>query len=139
MISGDNSKYNTLLSPIKKHIKTIKSSNDLFQNQNKNNNNHLLSRKDTMYLSCINEKDYPVRKFKQITTNRDWSLNLYNLDIPGSSPKKYGLLNKKIDFTNNNRDIEKSYPPKLFEKLIPNYSLSNKDIEGSTPHHLKVK
>ena len=139
MISGDNSKYNTLLSPIKKNIKTIKSNNDLFQNQNKNNNNHLLSRKDTMYLSCINEKDYPVRKFKQITTKRDWSLNLYNLDITGSSPKKYGLLNKKIDFTNNNRDIEKSYPPKLFEKLIPNYSLSNKDIEGSTPHHLKAK
>ena len=139
MISENNNKYNIILSPVKKKIKPIKSSIDLFQNQNKNNNNHLLSRKDTMYLSCINDNDYPPRKLKQITTKRDWSFNLYNLDIPGASPKKIGLLNKKIDFTNNNRDIEKSYPPKLFKKLNPNYSLSNKDIEGSTPLHMKTK
>ena len=139
MISENNNKFNIILSPVKKKIKPIKSSIDLFQNQNKNNNNHLLSRKDTMYLSCINDNDYPPKKLKQITTKRDWSFNLYNLDIPGASPKKFGLLNKKIDFTNNNRDIEKSYPPKLFKKLNPNYSLSNKDIEGSTPLHMKTK
>jgi len=138
MLSENNTQENKALSPIKKSIKTIKSSNDLFQNQNKYNNCHLLSRKDTMYLSSLNSNDYPIRKFKQMSSNREWSLNLYNLDIKGSSPRKFGLLTKKIDFTNNNKDIEKSSPSQLFKKVIPNYSLSCKDIPGATPHHLKA-
>jgi len=138
MLSENNTQENKALSPIKKSIKTIKSSNDLFQNQNKYNNCHLLSRKDTMYLSSLNSNDYPIRKFKQMSSNREWSLNLYNLDIKGSSPRKFGLLTKKIDFTNNNKDIDKSSPSQLFKKVIPNYSLSCKDIPGATPHHLKA-
>ena len=50
-----------------------------------------------------------------MSTNRDWSLNLYNLDIEGSSPRKFGIIANKIDFTNQNKDIEKSFPyvPKI--------------------------
>ena len=69
-----------------------------------------------------------------MVTNRDWSLNLYNLDIEGSSPRKFGLFSNKIDFTNKNKDIEKSspYTQKILKK--PNYNLSNEDIEGSRPN-----
>ena len=137
MASENNTQDNNILSSIKKNIKTIKSSNDLFQNQYQYNNCHLLSRKDTMYLSSLNSNDFPIRKFRQMPSKREWSLNLYNLDIQGSSPRKFGLLTKKIDFTNNNKDIEKSSPSQLFKKVIPNYSLSCKDIQGATPHHLK--
>ena len=137
MTSENNTQDNNILSSIKKNIKTIKSSNDIFQNQYQYNNCHLLSRKDTMYLSSLNSNDFPIRKFWQMPSKREWSLNLYNLDIQGSSPRKFGLLTKKIDFTNNNKDIEKSSPSQLFKKVIPNYSLSCKDIQGATPHHLK--
>ena len=137
MTSENNTQDNNILSSIKKNIKTIKSSNDLFQNQYQYNNCHLLSRKDTMYLSSLNSNDFPIRKFRQMPSKREWSLNLYNLDIQGSSPRKFGLLTKKIDFTNNNKDVEKSSPSQLFKKVIPNYSLSCKDIQGATPHHLK--
>ena len=137
MTSENNTQDNNILSSIKKNIKTIKSSNDIFQNQYQYNNCHLLSRKDTMYLSSLNSNDFPIRKFRQMPSKREWSLNLYNLDIQGSSPRKFGLLTKKIDFTNNNKDIEKSFPSQLFKKVIPNYSLSCKDIQGATPHHLK--
>lgn len=137
MASENNTQDNNILSSIKKNIKTIKSSNDIFQNQYQYNNCHLLSRKDTMYLSSLNSNDFPIRKFRQMPSKREWSLNLYNLDIQGSSPRKFGLLTKKIDFTNNNKDIEKSSPSQLFKKVIPNYSLSCKDIQGATPHHLK--
>ena len=137
MTSENNTQDNNILSSIKKNIKTIKSSNDIFQNQYQYNNCHLLSRKDTMYLSSLNSNDFPIRKFRQMPSKREWSLNLYNLDIQGSSPRKFGLLTKKIDFTNNNKDIEKSSPSQLFKKVIPNYSLSCKDIQGATPHQLK--
>ena len=137
MTSENHTQDNNILSSIKKNIKTIKSSNDIFQNQYQYNNCHLLSRKDTMYLSSLNSNDFPIRKFRQMPSKREWSLNLYNLDIQGSSPRKFGLLTKKIDFTNNNKDIEKSSPSQLFKKVIPNYSLSCKDIQGATPHHLK--
>ena len=45
-----------------------------------------LNRKDLSDLSNINDK---TRNFKKLNTNRDWSLNLYNLDIEGSSPRKF--------------------------------------------------
>ena len=137
MLSENNTQEKNTLSPIKENIKSLKSSNDLFQSQNQYNYCHLLSRKDTMYMSSLNSNDFPIRRFKQMPTKREWSFNLYNLDIKGSSPKKFGLLSKKIDFTNNNIDIEKSTPSHLFKKLIPNYSLSSKDIQGGSPHHLK--
>ena len=139
MQSENNTQEKNIFSPVKNNIKTIKSTNDLFQNKNQYNNNHLLSRKDTMYLSSLNSNDFPMKKFKYISSKRDWSFNLYNLDIQGSSPRKFGILNKKIDFTNNNKDIDKSSPSHLFEKSIPNYSLSNEGIEGSKPAHLRCK
>ena len=39
-----------------------------------------LSKKDTMSLSTINSNDAKIRPFKKIDTQRDWSINLYNLD-----------------------------------------------------------
>jgi hypothetical protein len=94
-----------------------------------------LNRKDLMYLSTVNNNDFPKRKFKQLNTNRNWSINLYNLYIEGSSPRKFGAFNQKIDFTNKNDDIEKSSPKILHIKLNkPEYNLSNLDIEFSKPN-----
>ena len=99
-----------------------------------------LNRKDTMYLSTMTQKDFPMRKFKQLETNRNWSINLYNLDIEGSSPRKFGAFHQKIDFTNKNDDIEKSFPKRLHIKLKkPEYNLSNADIEFSSPRCVKNK
>lgn len=42
-----------------------------------------LNRKDLMSLSTINNNDLNIKKFKQLDTKRDWSINLYNMDIPG--------------------------------------------------------
>ena len=137
MLLENNKQKNEIVSQNIKDIKKAKSSNNLFPNQN--NNFPFLSRKDTMYLSVINSNDFPLRKFKQLSSERNWSLNLYNLDIEGSSPKKFGLFTKKIDYTNKNRDIEKSYPIEHYKKIVPNYSLSNKDIEGTTPKLIKIK
>ena len=142
MLSENNTQENKALSPIKKSIKTIKSSNDLFQNQNKYNNCHLLSRKDTMYLSSLNSNDYPIRKFKQMSSNREWSLNLYNLDIDGTQPRKFGIFTNKVDFINKNDDIERSNPKIIHYHLKkPEYNLSNRDIEKSFPSavHFKTK
>ena len=105
------------------------------------NNLKMPLRKDLMSLSCINEKDTNIKKFKQINTKRNFSLNLYNLDIEGSSPKIL-LYTNKIDFINKIDDIEKSSPTKLFIKPNkPEYNLSNEDIEKSTSnfHHLNTK
>ena len=99
-----------------------------------------LNRKDTMYLSTMTHKDFPIKKFKQLQTRRNWSINLYNLDIEGSSPRKFGAFHQKIDFTNKNDDIEKSYPKKLHIKLKkPEYNLSNSDIEYSNPQCVNTK
>ena len=136
MLLENNKQINDINSQKIKDLKKAKSYNILYQNQD--NNFPFLKRKDTMYLSTINSNDFPLKKFKQLTTNRDWSLNLYNLDIEGSSPTKFGLFTKKVDFTNNNRDIEKSYSIQCYKKIIPNYSLTNKDIEGSQPKLLKI-
>ena len=99
-----------------------------------------LNRKDTMYLSTMTHNDFPIRKFKQLQTKRNWSINLYNLDIEGSSPRKFGAFHQKIDFINKNDDIEKSFPKKLHIKLKkPEYNLSNSDIEYSNPQCVKSK
>ena len=99
-----------------------------------------LNRKDLMYLSTLTNNDFKIRKFKQLHTNRNWSINLYNLDIEGSSPRKFGAFNQKIDYTNKNDDIDKSSPRKLHIKLNkPEYNLANSDIEYSQPHCVKCK
>jgi hypothetical protein len=94
-----------------------------------------LNRKDLSDLSNINDKSL---QFKKLNTNREWSLNLYNLDIEGSSPRKFGFFFNKEDFTNKNSDIEKS-SPKSYNKNINkiSYNLTNDDIEFSKPQCIK--
>lgn len=56
-----------------------------------------LNRKDLMSLSSVNESDMKIKKFKQLDTKRDWSINLYNMDIPGKNLifiSKYAFLIK---------------------------------------------
>ena len=99
-----------------------------------------LNRKDLMSLSTMTCSDFPLRKFKQLHTNRNWSISLYNLDIEGSSPRRFGAFNQKIDYTNKNDDIEKS-SPKILHKALkkPEYNLTNADIEYSQPKCVKCK
>lgn len=54
-----------------------------------------LNRKDLMSLSSINDNDLKVKKFKQLETKRDWSINLYNMDIPGNKNLFKLFFNKK--------------------------------------------
>lgn len=99
-----------------------------------------LNRKDLMSLSTISNNDMKLRKFKAIDTQRDWSTNLYNLDIEGSSPKKYGVLHQKVDFINKVDDIERTNSKILHHKLNkPEFNLTNKDIDGSSPQCVKFK
>ena len=99
-----------------------------------------LNRKDLMYLSTMTCNDFPLKKFKQLHTNRNWSINLYNLDIEGSSPRRFGAFNQKIDYINKNDDIEKSSPKKLHKPLKkPEYNLTNADIEYSQPNCVTCK
>ena len=97
-------------------------------------NYRTLGRKDTMLLDTLNNNDFPIKPFKKLDTKRDWSTNLYNLDIEGSSPRRIGAFNQKIDFINKNDDIEKSCPKILHYPLNkPEYNLRNDDIELSWP------
>lgn len=99
-----------------------------------------LNRQDLMSLSKINNNDNTIKKFKQLDTNRDWSLNMYNLDIPGSVPKRYGVYHHKENFINRVDDIERSNPKLLHVALNkPEYNLTNKDIDGSYPQCVKFK
>ena len=80
-------------------------------------------RTDTMYLQTIttnpitNTQLTTLKKFKQLNTARDYSANLFNLDIDGSSPRRLGQLSHKIDYTNRNDDIERSSPKTLFYSI----------------------
>ena len=97
------------------------------------------NRTDTMYLNTVQPRDAKYRKFKQLNTDRDYSANLFNLDIPGTSPKKFGIMNNKPDFTNRNDDIERSNPKMLHILLNkPEYNLSNKDIEFSSASTVRI-
>ena len=102
------------------------------------NNYPMPNRKDSMSNRCL-ETDFPKRKFKQVSTKRDFSLNNYSLDIEGAAPRSNSIFINKTDFTNTNQDIEKSSPKKMIpdESNKPNYNLSNRDIEGTLPrgHH----
>ena len=93
-----------------------------------------LNKNNTMYLSSINAQDAKMRPFKKLYTQRDWSTNLYNLDIESSMPRTFGIFTNKIDFINKVDDIEKSNPKILHYPLNkPEYNLYNKDIEKSSP------
>ena len=63
-----------------------------------------LSRKDLMYLDTIKSRDFPIKKINQINSQRDWSTNLYNLDIEKSAPYRSNIFTNKID------DIDKAQP-----------------------------
>ena len=95
-----------------------------------------LSRKDLMYLSSLNSRDYPLRFFKKLNTKRDWSANLYNLDIEKSVPFRSNVFTNKIDFINKLDDIEKSHPNKIKNNINYNkqiFNLNTHDIDGAYP------
>ena len=97
---------------------------------------------NTMYLSTINKNDAIIRPFKKMVTQRDWSANLYNLDIESSMPRRFGVFTNKVDFINKVDDIDRTNPKILHYPLNkPEYNLTNKDIEKSSPqmNHLKTK
>ena len=109
---------------------------------NYDNSIKTLNRKETMYLSVINSQDAIIRPFKKLYTQRDWSTNLFNLDIEGSQPRKFGIFTNKVDFINKNDDIERSNPKIIHYHLKkPEYNLNNRDIEKSFPSavHFKTK
>ena len=94
-----------------------------------------LNRKDLSDLSNINDKR---KYFKKLNTKRDWSLNLYNLDIEGSSPRKFGYFFNKEDFINKNSDIEGASPKNFNQNTNKkNFNLTNDDIEFSKPQCVK--
>ena len=89
---------------------------------------------NTMYLSTINKNDAVIRPFKKMVTQRNWSANLYNLDIENSMPRRFGIFTNKVDYINKLDDIERTNPKILHYPLNkPEYNLSNKDIEKSSP------
>jgi hypothetical protein len=71
-----------------------------------------LERKDLMLLGTINSRDCTIKKINQINSNRDWSINLYNLDIEKTVPTRRNVFTNKIDFINKIDDIEKARPNK---------------------------
>ena len=98
------------------------------------------NKKDTMYLSVISSKDAVMRPFKKLFTQRDWSTNLYNLDIEGSQPRKYSVYTNKVDFINKVDDIERANPKIIHYPLKkPEYNLNNRDIEKSFPSAVNFK
>ena len=101
-----------------------------------------LNRKNTMYLSVINSQDAVSRPIKKLYTQRDWSTNLYNLDIECSHPRKFGIFSNKVDFINKVDDIERANPKILYYPFKKEeYNLTNRDIEKSYPSavHFKTK
>ena len=96
-----------------------------------------LSRKDLMYLDSIKPRDFPIKKLNQINSKRDWSTNLYNLDIEKSVPYKSNIYTHKVDFINKLDDIEKAHPKK--EKILvkPNFILNVHDIDKAFPNKEK--
>ena len=95
---------------------------------------------NTMYLSTINKNDAIIRPFKKMVTKRDWSANLYNLDIESSMPRRFGVFTNKIDYINKVDDIERTNPKILHYPLNkPEFNLTNKDIEKSSPQMKQLK
>ena len=108
-------------------------------NYNNDFNYPTLSRKDLMYLDKIRDRDFPIKKINQINSNRDWSVNLYNLDIEKSMPNRSTVLTNKIDFINKIDDIELAQPKK--ERILdkPNYILDVHDIEKAYPNMFNIR
>lgn len=107
--------------------------NDTKQSLYNDFNYPCLSRKDLMSLSTITKNDFAFKNIKnRITSNRDWSLNLYNLDIEKAMPNRQSIYTHKIDYINKVDDIEK---PRPFKNTMtrPSYSLMNRDIEKAYP------
>ena len=104
------------------------------------NNYPMPNRKNTMSNRGLDDSDFPKKKFKQLSTKRDFSLNNYSLDIEGAAPRSNSIFTNKTDFTLKNQDIESTSPKKLIPEKTnkPNYNLSNRDIEGTLPrgHHV---
>ena len=92
-----------------------------------------LSRKDLMYLDSIRSTDFPIRKINRINSNRDWSTNLYNLDIEKSVPYRSNIFTNKTDFINKVDDIEFAQPKKERLLIKPNFILNVRDIEKAYP------
>lgn len=92
-----------------------------------------LNRRDLMSLDTIKEKDFPRKKINQINSKRNWSINLYNLDIDKSYPRKRDVYLNKVDFVNKIDDIEKARPAK--ERILnkPDYLFNVRDIEKAYP------
>ena len=90
-----------------------------------------LNRKDLLDVKSINNKS---SNFKKLDTNRDWTLNLYNLDIEGSCPRKFAYFLNKDEFINKNNDIEKSSTKDYYKYINKiSFNLTNDDIELSKP------
>jgi len=86
-----------------------------------------------MYLDYLRERDFPIKKINQINTNRDWSTNLYNLDIEKSVPYRSNIFTNKIDYINKIDDIEFAQPKKEKILIKPNFILNVRDIEKAYP------
>ena len=120
----------------------ISNNTNILHKQNSTNidfNYPSLNRKDLMYLSTVSNNDFPLRKFKQLHTKRNWSINLYNLDIEGSSPRKFGAFNQKIDYINKYDDIEKQSPKQLHIKSRVYVAIvENIDNLPNNPKYTKI-
>ena len=113
-------------------------SSELIQPDYNNDFNYpSLMRRDLMYLDSIKSRDFPIKKINKINSNRDWSTNLYNLDIEKSVPYRSSIFTNKIDFINKVDDIEFAQPKK--EKILnkPNFILNVRDIEKAYPKKVK--
>ena len=107
---------------------------ELIQSDYNNDFNYpSLNRKDLMYLDSINSRDFPIKKINRINSNRDWSTNLYNLDIEKTVPKRSNVFINKVDFINKLDDIEKAKPNKEIIYDKPNFTLDISDIERAQP------
>ena len=107
---------------------------ELIQPDYKNDFNYpSLKRKDLMYLDTINSRDSTIRKINRINSNRDWSTNLYNLDIEKTVPTRRNVFTNKVDFINKIDDIEKARPNKEVILDKPNFNLNIRDIEKAYP------
>ena len=102
-------------------------------NYNDDYNYPSLNRKDLMYLSTLSNRDFPIRKINKINTKRDWSVNLYNLDIDRAVPRRTNVFTNKVDFINKIDDIDKARPKpdKIWKHT--DYILNCRDIEKALP------
>ena len=96
-----------------------------------------LSRKDLMYLDSLKPRDFPIKKLNQINSKRDWSTNLYNLDIEKSVPYRSNIYTHKVDFINKLDDIENAHPKKEKILIKPNFILNVHDINKAFPNKEK--